>query len=159
MPTYVEKLLARFEHPLPKKPHHSPHSALPQQFEATAQDPVDHDLFPPLPPDRVNQIQQIVGTVMYYARAVDITILAALSSITAEQAQATKQTEQHIHTLLDYLATHKDAMVRYVASDMILNIHSDASYLSKPNPKAALGARTLWVVFQKMDTQSKSMAP
>jgi len=32
---------------------------------------------------------------------------------------------------LDYLATHPDAVVRYYASDMILNIHSDASYLSE----------------------------
>ncbi len=35
--------------------------------------------------------------------------------------------------LLDYLATHPDAMVRFHASDMILNIHSDVSYLSKTN--------------------------
>jgi hypothetical protein len=43
---------------------------------------------------------------MYYARAVDITILVALSSIAAEQAQATEQTEKHVHNLLEYLTTH-----------------------------------------------------
>ena len=48
---------------------------------------------------------------MYYARAVDLTILVALSSIAVEQAQATENTEQHVHTLLDYLATHRDATV------------------------------------------------
>jgi hypothetical protein len=32
--------------------------------------------------------------------------------------------------MVDYLATHPDATIRYHASDMILNIHSDASYLS-----------------------------
>jgi hypothetical protein len=32
--------------------------------------------------------------------------------------------------LLDYIATHPDAIIRYHASDMILHIHSDASYLS-----------------------------
>jgi hypothetical protein len=35
--------------------------------------------------------------------------------------------------LLDYLATHPDATVRFHASDMILNAHSDASYLSEAN--------------------------
>jgi hypothetical protein len=29
--------------------------------------------------------------------------------------------------MLDYLATHPDATIRYHASDMVLHIHSDAS--------------------------------
>jgi hypothetical protein len=33
--------------------------------------------------------------------------------------------------LLDYLATHPDTTIRFRASDMILNVHSDASYLSE----------------------------
>ncbi len=33
--------------------------------------------------------------------------------------------------LLDYLATHPNATIRYHASDMIMNVHSDASYLSE----------------------------
>jgi hypothetical protein len=33
--------------------------------------------------------------------------------------------------LLDYLATNADAKIRYYASGMIMNIHSDASYLSE----------------------------
>jgi hypothetical protein len=35
--------------------------------------------------------------------------------------------------LLDYLATHPDATIRFQASDMIMNVHSDASYLTKSN--------------------------
>jgi hypothetical protein len=35
--------------------------------------------------------------------------------------------------LLDYLATHPDATVQFHALDMILNIHSNASYLSEAN--------------------------
>ena len=41
--------------------------------------------------------------------------------------------------LLDYLYTHKDATIRYVASDMVLNVHSDASYLSEPKARSRLG--------------------
>jgi hypothetical protein len=40
---------------------------------------------------------------------------------------------------LDYLATHPDAAIRYHASDMILHIHSDASYLSVSNARIRLG--------------------
>ena len=32
--------------------------------------------------------------------------------------------------------THPDAKIRYYASDMILNVHSDASYLSVPNARS-----------------------
>jgi hypothetical protein len=38
--------------------------------------------------------------------------------------------------LLDYLATHPDATIRFQASDMILNIHSDALYLSEVNAQS-----------------------
>ena len=38
--------------------------------------------------------------------------------------------------MLDYLATNPNATLRYYASDMILNIHSDASYLSERNGRS-----------------------
>jgi hypothetical protein len=38
--------------------------------------------------------------------------------------------------LLDYLSGHPDAKVRFHASDMILNIHSDASYLLEANARS-----------------------
>jgi hypothetical protein len=43
--------------------------------------------------------------------------------------------------MLDYLDTHPDATIRYHASDMILHIHSDASYLSVSNARSRLGGR------------------
>jgi hypothetical protein len=39
---------------------------------------------------------------------------------------------------LAYLATHPDATIRYHASDMILHIHNDASYLSVSNAQSRL---------------------
>jgi hypothetical protein len=41
--------------------------------------------------------------------------------------------------MLDYLATHPDATIRYHASDMVLHIHSNASYLSVSNAQSRLG--------------------
>ena len=35
------------------------------------------------------------------------------------------------HHLLDYVATHPNATIRYLASNMMLVVHSDASYLSE----------------------------
>ena len=37
---------------------------------------------------------------------------------------------------LDYMATHLNAKLRYYASDMVLNVHSDASYLSSHNARS-----------------------
>ena len=60
-----------------------------------------------------------------------MTVLMALSSITMDHLIATEKTMSRCTQLLDYLAGHSDAKVRFHASDMILNIHSDASYLSE----------------------------
>jgi hypothetical protein len=49
-----------------------------------------------------------------------------------------KKTQAATSQLLDYLATHPDATIRYHASDMILHIHSDASYLSVLNTRSRL---------------------
>ena len=65
-----------------------------------------------------------------------MTVLATLSSIASQQAKATESTLGKLKHLMDYLATHPDATVRFRASDMVLNIHSDASYLSEPGGKS-----------------------
>jgi len=90
MPSYVDKLLARFNYKPPARPQHSPHTAPPRLFGQAAQNPVEHDPKPILPPDRIKHIQQIIGTIMYYARTADLTTLVALSSIASEQTQATE---------------------------------------------------------------------
>ena len=75
----------------------------------------------------------MVGSILHYARAVDLTVLMALSTIASEQSKGTEQTMQKCKQLLDYLASHPNATVHFHASDMIMNIHSDASYLSEKN--------------------------
>jgi hypothetical protein len=50
-----------------------------------------------------------------------------------------KKTQAATNQMLDYLATHPDAPLRYHASAMILHIHSDASYLSVSNARSRLG--------------------
>jgi hypothetical protein len=76
---------------------------------------------------------------LYYARAVDPTVLMPLNDIATEQTKATEKTQAATNQMLEYLATHPDATIRYHASDMILNIHRDASYLSVSNVRSRLG--------------------
>jgi hypothetical protein len=77
-----------------------------------------------------------VGSILYYARAIDMTILMALSSIAVEQTRATEKTMSSCTQLLDYLSGNANATVRFHASDMILNIHSNASYLLKAKARS-----------------------
>jgi len=51
-----------------------------------------------------------------------MTVLMALSSIASEQTKGTKRTLEKAYQVLDYLASHLDAVVRLRASDMVLNI-------------------------------------
>jgi hypothetical protein len=84
-------------------------------------------------------IQKVTGFVLYYARAVDPIAMMPLSDIATEQTKASEKTEAATNQLLYYLATHPDTTIRYHASDMILHIHSDASYLSVSNARIRLG--------------------
>jgi hypothetical protein len=85
----------------------------------------------PLPPDGIKLLQQITGTLLYYARAVDPTMLVALGTIAVQQSNGTGATADAIVQLLNYCATHPVSTIRYRASDMILRIHRDASCLSE----------------------------
>ena len=69
----------------------------------------------------------------------DSTIITGLSSLTAAQAKPTAQTLSLINWLLDYVATNPDAILTYKKSDMVLAVHSDASYLSEPAARSQAG--------------------
>ena len=131
MPGYIKRLLTKYNHDKPKTPVHSPYPIAPRKYGKATQDPVPTDESPSAGPEGVKFVQQVVGSILYYGRGVDATNLTALSTLGSQQTQATEQTVKNTKHLLDYLATHPDARIRYHASDMILNVHSDASYLSE----------------------------
>jgi hypothetical protein len=62
------------------------------------------------------------------------------SSIAFAQAKPTKATMASVKLFLDYAATHQQAVLTYHASNMVLVIHSDASYLSKPKARRQAGS-------------------
>ena len=97
------------------------------------------DMGAKLSPKAIKQLQHIVGTFLFYARAVDSTMLMALSIIATEQTQGTHTTKDKAEHFLMYAATHPDATIKYHKSDMILKIHSDASYLSERQGRSRAG--------------------
>jgi hypothetical protein len=138
IPGYVSNVLSKFQHAAPKHPQHTPSRYVTPIYGANTQY-ATKDETPPLTAQQCLNIQKVTGSVLYYAREVDPTVLMPLNDIAMEQAKATEKTQAPTNQLLDYLATHPDATIRYHASDMILHIHSDASYLSVSNARSRLG--------------------
>jgi hypothetical protein len=138
MPGYVSNVLSKFQHDDPKHAQHTPSRYFTPVYGAKTQYDTK-DETPPLTAKQCLTIQKVTGSVLYYARAVDPTVLMPLNDIATEQTQATEKTQAATNQLLDYLATHQDAAIRYHASDMILHIHSDTSYLLVSNARSRLG--------------------
>ena len=67
------------------------------------------------------------------------TMLVVLSTIASQQAYPTKETMRNTLKCLDYVATHQDAILTYSASNMVLNVHSDASYWVEPKARSRAG--------------------
>jgi hypothetical protein len=58
-------------------------------------------------------------------------MLPVLGTIAAHQAKATANNARAVYQLCDYAHTHPGATICYCSNDMILCLHSNASYLSK----------------------------
>jgi hypothetical protein len=138
MPGYVSNVLSKFQHDAPKHPQHTPSRYVTPIYGAKTQY-ATKDETPPLTSQQCLTIQKNIGSVLYYARAVDPTVLMQLNDIATEQTKATEKTRAATNQILDYLATQPDATIRYHVSNMILHIHSDASYLSVSNTRSRLG--------------------
>jgi hypothetical protein len=139
IPDYVTKALQQFEHPTPSKPKHAPHIYTPPQYGAKVQLTLPPDTSPALSAKQVKRLQHIVGPFLYYARAVDSTMLVTHGTLAAAQAKGTIKTLEHINNFLDYASTHFNATVRYSASPIILTIHRVASYLSESKARSRAG--------------------
>ena len=84
-------------------------------------------------------IQQVVGRFLYYAIAVDLTILLSLSAVAAEQANPTERTMQRLQNIFQYMHTNPNSIIQFRASDMVHNIHSDASYITASRGRIRAG--------------------
>jgi hypothetical protein len=124
------KQLTCYSHLTPLKPQHCPFAPNPVIYGKNNQapNPTNDSLL--LDDASKKHIQQVVGNFLYYAQAVDPTILMALSDIATQQTVPTKNTKKWVNQFLDYMWMHLDAVIRYHASDMVLNVHSNALYLS-----------------------------
>jgi hypothetical protein len=138
MPGYVNNVLNKVQHDNPKTPQHTPSKYVTPVYGAKMQY-ATQDETPLLSAKQCTIIKNITGSVLYYSRTVDPTLRIPFNDIAIEETTATPKTQTSASQLLDYLATHPNAKIRCYASDMVLHIHSDASYLSVSKARSRLG--------------------
>jgi hypothetical protein len=139
MPGYIKAALHKYQHAAPAHPEHAPHRWNPPIYGAKTQFVNDETSSPTLSDKDVNKLQQLTGTLLYYARAVDPTLTMPINVLASEQSKATEVTADKVIKLLNYCNMHPETKIRYHASDMILRIHSDASYLSENEANSRAG--------------------
>ena len=120
MPGYLAKALQRFNHPTPAKQQNSPHPHITPNYGAKVQYSTADEDSPPLNKEDTKYIQAVAGTLLYYGRAVDNTILTSLSAVATEQAKPTQKTMEVIKQLLDYCAT--SFFVYFIAKSSTTNV-------------------------------------
>jgi hypothetical protein len=138
MPGYYEKALKRFQHAAPSVPEDAPHAWDPPKYGTTVQYANERcgricrrtrhtDTSPSIDASKTKLVQEVVGTFLYSARAVDPTMWVALSSIATQQNNVTEDT---MPSLSYYAATRPNPMIRFKRSDMQREVTTDTSYLS-----------------------------
>jgi hypothetical protein len=141
MPGYIENALIIFSHKLPNKLQLQPHPHTLHTYGATVQY-AKADKVSPLGTNAEGKfIRQVIGIFLYYGRAVDSTILVGLSSLAAAQSKPTAHSLSFDKWLLDYVVTNPDAILTYKKRDMVLAVHSNASYFSKPSAQSQVCGR------------------
>jgi hypothetical protein len=110
---------------------------------------------PTLSDKYVNKLQQLTVTLLYYARALDPTLIMPINVLASDQSNATEVTEDKLIKILNYCNTHPETKLRYHASDIILHIHSEASYLSENEARSRAGGFFYMVSSTKTDKKTQ----
>jgi hypothetical protein len=92
IPGYIKKKLHQYSHIASKQVQNCPYTSAPKQSGSEAQAPLPLDSLPKLDKAGIKKVQKIVGSILHYARAVNMTVLVALSTIATNQTIATERT-------------------------------------------------------------------
>ena len=138
MAPYLQKALRQFDNIVPTHCHDSPYPHIEPKYGAKQQY-AKYDTSALVGKDEQKYVQQVTGKFNWYAQGVNSTLLMPISALTAQQAKPTQGTMKRVQQFLNYTATQEPAVLTYHASDIILAIHSDASYLNKENACSRAG--------------------
>jgi hypothetical protein len=138
IPGYVQKAIQRFQR-TNLKGADSPIIYVPPNYGKHQQEAPIEEPSIPLTAAETLELQEIVGVFLFYARAVDPTMLTAINKIASRQAKPTSLIKQEVERFLQYANKWPDATMRVRASNMKLVCHSDGSYLSESEARSRAG--------------------
>jgi hypothetical protein len=138
MPGYIEKVLTRFREWAGTKTAKSPGVYIAPKYGVKVQ--LAHvDDTDPLDPEDIKTLQAVVGSMLYYARAVDPTMLPTTNHIASLQAQPTLAVKDQAIRLLQYAAAYPNNAIVFKKSKMHVILQVDASYLSRSKARSVAG--------------------
>ena len=119
MPKYITDLLHKLCYKPSQYPQYSPFHFMPiiyghkgqQQMAQLQEEPTTS-----LPKHKIKYIESIVGSLLYYARVIDSTMLPVLNNIAKSQAYPAQLTLKQCQQILDYANTYRHVVVRYYAN-------------------------------------------
>ncbi len=150
MPNYLAKALQCFQHPPPVKVQDQPYPHVKPNYRNREQFAKSEDTSPPLNKAGKKKFQEVCGVFLFLAHGIDGRLLPPLSALALQQSNPTERTMTLCKQFLDYVASQDKAILMYKASDMVLAIHSDASYLSKPKARSRSGSHMFMASINKI---------
>ena len=122
-PSYIPDLLTRLDIPN-LRTCKSPCVYVPPNFGSKDPQVENKDTSAPASKEELTTLQTIIGSILYYARAVDATMLTAVCLLASQQSAPTANTMAAAYRLLGYAKLHPNHCLVFKPSDMILRIHS-----------------------------------
>jgi hypothetical protein len=138
MPNYVDKLLQRVR-PNGIKGASTPATYTPPNYSNPGAQKANIDESAPATETQKKLLQSVIGTLLYYSRAVDPSICTAVHELGSVQSKPTENDMLKMERLLQYMSTHRNNGIRFYASNMLLQSLSDASYLCRPRARFVFG--------------------
>ena len=80
-----------------------------------------------------------LGSLLFYARALDLSVLTAVCQLSSHQSNPTQHDLSAAHRLLNYVSSHSNPQKTIHRSSMALWACTDASFLSRPKSGSVAG--------------------
>jgi hypothetical protein len=138
MPKYIDRLLCKVK-PEGVKGSNTPAIYTPPNYANPGAQRATIDDSELASEDDQKLLQSVVGTLLYYSRAVDPSICTAVHELGSIQSKPSQNDMKKLDKLLQYVFKHRNIGIRFYASDMLLQLMSDASYLCRPKAASVVG--------------------
>ena len=86
MKRYIKKVRKKYQHEMPERPENQPHKHTIPNYGAKVQLTGPKDTYNPLGPKDKKRLQKIIGSLLFYVRGVDRTLMLTLNELASAQA-------------------------------------------------------------------------